>query len=76
MKDSNEKKITELKVYKIIMIIYSIAMAVLCALTIYGWATGTEIIGYTPLGICCATYCSSAAVYENLKKKQAKKKEI
>ena len=75
MKESNGKKITAMQVYKVIMIIYSIAMLALSGLTIYGWATNTTIIEYPVLAGLCAAYCASAAAYESNKKKQEKKKE-
>jgi len=75
MKDSNEKKITTLQVFKAILIIYSCAIIGVIIYTIYGWATGAYDTNYVILAACGATYCATAAEYERLKKKAAKKKE-
>jgi len=74
MKKSNEKKIDTLKVFKVIMFVYSCAMVLLILETIYGWVTGYSDNNYAALAACTATYCASAAAYEELKKKEAKKK--
>lgn len=73
MKDSNEKKITKLKVFKVITIIYSCVMIGLIIATIYGWITGVFEINYVTLASCAAMYCATAAEYEALKKKSKKK---
>ncbi len=71
MKESNEKKITTLKVFKVIVIIYSCAIIALLILTVYGWATGTYDTNYAILASSAATYCATAALYEDLKKKSS-----
>ena len=72
MKDSNEKKITTLKVFKVITIIYSIVMTGMIIATIYGWVTGVSDTNYIILGANGAIYCAVAAEYEALKKKSKK----
>lgn len=74
MNETNEKKITILNVYKVIMIIFSCALIGLIASTIYGWATGAFDINYIILALCAAIYCCTAAEYEALKKKAKKNK--
>lgn len=73
MKNTNEKKITTLKVFKVILIIYSCAIIALLLHTVYGWATGTFDTNYVILASSAATYCATAASYEQLKKKEAAK---
>ena len=72
MKDSNEKKITTLKVFKVITIIYSVVIIGWAIATVYGWATGASETHYVPLALCTAGYCAVAAEYEALKKKSKK----
>jgi hypothetical protein len=72
MKDSNEKKITTLKVYKVITIIYTVVIIGLDIATIYGWITGAFDINYIILGSFNAIYCATVAEYEVLKKKSKK----
>ena len=67
MKESTEKKITTLKVFKVIVIIYSCVIIALLIHTVYGWATGTYDTNYV--------YCATVAIYEEMKKKEAKKKQ-
>ena len=74
MKNSTEKKITTLKVFKAIVFIYTIVIIALLIQTVYGWATGKFDTDYTVLAASAATYCATAAAYEELKKKEAKKK--
>ncbi len=75
MKESTEKKITTLKVFKVIVIIYSCVIIALLIHTVYGWATGTYDTNYVILASSAATYCSTVAIYEEMKKKEAKKKQ-
>ena len=74
MNETNEKKITILNVYKVIMIIFSCALIGLVASTIYGWVTGAFEINYIILALCAAVYCCTAAEYEALKKIAKKNK--
>ena len=74
MKESNEKKITTLKVFKVILIIYTFIMIAIIIQTIYGWVTGLPDNNYVFLAGSSATYCATAAMYEEMKKKEAKKK--
>ncbi len=48
MKDSNEKKITTLKVFKVITIIYSVVIIGWAIATVYGWVTGVSETDYVP----------------------------
>ena len=75
MKESNGKKASALKAFKVIMIIYSCIMLVVIAQTVFGWATGTSDLTYEVLAPCTAAYCASLAAYECAKKKENKKKE-
>ena len=75
MKESNEKKVTTLQVYKVILVIYTCVIIGLNISTIYGWVTGAYDTNYAILAALTAVYCATAAEYENLKKKDAKKKE-
>ncbi|MBR5180999.1 MAG: hypothetical protein IKW88_01950 [Clostridiales bacterium] len=75
MKESNEKKVTTLQVYKVILVIYTCVIIGLIISTIYGWVTGAYDTNYAILAALAAVYCATAAEYENLKKKEAKKKE-
>ena len=43
--------------------------------TVYGWATGTYDTNYVFLASSAATYCATVAIYEEMKKKEAKKKQ-
>ena len=72
MNYSNEKKITTLKVFKVITIIYSCVMIGLIIATIYGWITGVSDTNYINLALCTTIYCATAAEYEALKKKSKK----
>ena len=74
MKNSTEKKITTLKVFKVIVFIYTCIIIALLIQTVYGWATGKFDTDCTVLAASAATYCATAAAYEELKKKEAKKK--
>ena len=73
MKDSNEKKITTLKVFKVITIIFSIVLIGLDIVTVYGWVTGVSDNNYVPLALCNAMYCATVAEYEALKRKSKEK---
>ena len=73
MKDSSEKKITTLKVFKVITIIYSVVIIGWAIATVYGWVTGVSETDYVPFGLCTAGYCAVAAEYEALKKMSKKK---
>lgn len=75
MKESNDKKVTLLQVYKVILVIYTCVIIGFIIYTVYGWITGSQDNNYMLLGIFGATYCATAAEYENLKKKAEKKKE-
>ena len=75
MKESNEKKITTFKVFKAILVIYTCVLIGLFIHTIYGWSTGVSDTNYVLIASIGATYCAVAAEYENLKKKEIKKKE-
>jgi len=72
MKESNEKKITTLKVFKVITIIFSVVIIGMGIATIYGWVTGAYDTNYVVLASCTAAYCATAAEYESLKKKSRK----
>ena len=74
MKNTNEKKIDTLKVFKVIVFIYSIVIIALLIQTVYGWATGKFDTDCTVLAASAATYCATAAAYSEMKKKEAKKK--
>lgn len=74
MKESNEKKITTLKVYKVILIIYTIVMIGSFIYTIYGWSTGASDNNYVMTAAFGAIYCALATEYESLKKKETKEK--
>ena len=74
MKESTEKKITTLKVFKVIVIIYTCVIIGVCIHAIYSWATGIQDYNYMFLASSTATYCATIAMYEELKKKEAKKK--
>ena len=73
MKNTNEKKIDTLKVFNVIVFIYTIVIIALLIQTVYGWATGKFDTDYTVLAASAATYCATAAAYEEMKKKEAKK---
>lgn len=73
MKNTNEKKIDTLKVFKVIVFIYTIVIIALLIQTVYGWATGKFDTDYAVLAACAATYCATAAAYSDMKKKEAKK---
>ncbi len=73
MKESGEKKVTTLKVFKVIMIIFSIVIIAILIQTIYGWATGVQDTNYVFLASSAASYCACAVLYEEEKKKAAKK---
>ena len=73
MKNSNEKKIDTLKVFKVIVFIYTIVIIALLIQTVYGWATGKFDTDCTILAASAATYCATAAAYSDMKKKEAKK---
>ncbi|MBR2550353.1 MAG: hypothetical protein IKE92_10120 [Clostridiales bacterium] len=75
MKESSEKKVTTLKVFKVIMIVYSCIIIGMIIQTIYGWATGMPDDNYVIFASSAASYCATVAIYEELKKKEAKKKE-
>ena len=76
MKESNEKKITTFKVFRVIMIIYTIIIIAVLIQTVYGWVTGIPDTNNAYLAATAATYCATAAMYEEQKKKEkAKKKE-
>ena len=74
MKESAEKKVTTLKVFKVIVIIYTCVIIGVCIHAIYSWATGIQDYNYMFLASSTATYCATIAMYEELKKKEAKKK--
>jgi len=74
MKETNEKKITTLKVYKVILIIYTCVLIGFIGFTVYGWITGAQDNNYVILAALNAIYCATAAEYGILKKKEAKKK--
>ena len=73
MTDSNEKKVTTLKVLKVLLIIYTCVLIGLITYTVYGWVTGVSETNYIILGSLGAVYCCLAAEYEALKKKAKKK---
>ena len=75
MKNTNEKKITTLKAFKVIMIIYSVVVLAVAVQTIYGWVTGMPDTNQALLASNAATYCALTLIYEDMKKKEAKKKE-
>ena len=75
MKNTNEKKITTLKAFKVIMIIYTCVIIAILIQTIYGWVTGIPDDNYMFLASSAATYAATVAIYEELKKKEAKKEE-
>lgn len=75
MKNTNEKKITTFKVFKVIMIIFTIILAATVIQTIYGWATGVQDTNYTYFASTVASYCACAAIYEEEKKKAKKEAE-
>ena len=74
MKESAEKKVTTLKVFKVIVIIFTYVIIGVCIHAIYSWATGIQDYNYMFLASSTATYCATIAMYEELKKKEAKKK--
>ena len=74
MKESTEKKITTLKVFKVIVIIYSCVIIALLIHTVYGWATGTYDTNYVFLASRAAKYGAHVALYGRMEKKEAKKK--
>ena len=74
MKESTGKKVTALKAFKVIMIIYSCVLIAFLIQTVYGWATGVQDTNYVILASLAASYSACAAVYEEQKKK-AKKQE-
>ena len=73
MKNTNEKKIDTLKVFKVIVFIYTIVIIALLIQTVYGWATGKFDTDCAVLAASAATYCATAAAYSDMKKKEAKK---
>lgn len=74
MKESTEKKITTLKVFKVIVIIFTCVIIGVCIHAIYSWATGIQDYNYMFLATSSASYCATIAMYEELKKNDAKKK--
>ena len=74
MKESAEKKVTTLKDFKDIVIIFTCVIIGVCIHAIYSWATGIQDYNYMFLASSTATYCATIAMYEELKKKEAKKK--
>ena len=74
MKESAEKKVTTLKDFKVIVIIFTCVIIGVCIHAIYSWATGIQDYNYMFLASSTATYCATIAMYEELKKKEAKKK--
>ena len=74
MKESTEKKITTLKVFKVIVIIFTCVIIGVCIHAIYSWATGIQDYNYMFLATSSASYCATRAMYEELKKNDAKKK--
>ena len=74
MKESTEKKITTLKIFKVIVIIFTCVIIGVCIHAIYSWATGIQDYNYMFLATSSASYCATVAMYEELKKNDAKKK--
>lgn len=74
MKESGGKKVTVVQAYKVIMIIYTIALIGLMAVTVYGWFNGGSDTNYIILAACTGIYCASGAQYSSLKKKEEKAK--
>ena len=74
MKESTEKKVTTLKVFKVIVIIFTCVIIGVCIHAIYSWATGIQDYNYAYLASSTAAYCATIAMYEEQKKKEAKKK--
>ena len=74
MKDKSEKKITTTQVLKVIIAIHTCIMVGLIIMTIYGWATGSDN-NYAVFATNAAPYCAMIALYEEEKKKEAKKQE-
>ena len=72
MKTTNEKKITGMQVFKTLIGIDTVILIGMMAWTVYGWATGADT-NYTVLASFAAPYAVSLAIYEELKKKEAKK---
>ena len=56
MKESNEKKVTTLQVYKVILIIYTCVIIGLIISTIYGWVSGAYDTNYAILAALAAVY--------------------
>ncbi|MBR5678044.1 MAG: hypothetical protein IKX20_07885 [Paludibacteraceae bacterium] len=75
MKNTSEKKITTLKVFKAIVFIYTCVIIAILIQTVYGWATGTFDTNQAILASSSATYCATIAIYDDMKKKEAKKQE-
>ncbi len=75
MEKTNEKKITTRKVFKVIIIIYTIVIVGVMLHTVYGWVTGTFDNDYMLLASNAATYCALICIYEDMKKKEKKEAE-
>ena len=76
MKNTNEKKITELKVHKVVIILHTIALLALLGVTVYDAFLKHET-GLNPALLISnlAVYCGSIALYEETKKKEEKKEQ-
>ena len=74
MKESAEKKITSLKVFKVIVIVFTCVILGVCIHAIYSWATNIPDYNYIYLTTSVASYCATIARYEEMKKKEEKKK--
>lgn len=73
MKETTGKKVTALKAFKVIVIIHTVVIALFSIQTVYGWITGLPDNNYVIFAGCVATYCASLAIYEDMKKKEARK---
>ncbi|MBP5415757.1 MAG: hypothetical protein ILN61_11060 [Lachnospiraceae bacterium] len=72
MKDANEKKNKTIKVYKVLLGIYSCILIGMDLYTVIGWITRSYDTDYMILACLNAAYCALLAEYEVLKKKEAK----
>ena len=72
MKTTNEKKITGMQVFKTLIGIDTVILIGMMAWTVYGWVTGSDT-NYPVLASFAAPYAVSLAIYEELKKKEAKR---
>jgi MFS-type transporter involved in bile tolerance (Atg22 family) len=68
MSESKGKGVPSIKAFKVIMIIFTIAMVALLASTIYGWVTGSDSSNIVILAGCGTVYLASWGNYANMKK--------